>query len=148
MVVKWGPWVGCDVLQALQPAWCPKSWDQENISTILNNSPFYYVPVLMFNVYNLYTQAATTVCRGYGSAPSNGPNRVGFYFNLIMAAETVSETLCFCNHKKFWKELIAYFPWYDTGHIENDSSNNVGNVSTEPLASNDSGIFTEPSRYL
>jgi hypothetical protein len=26
--------------------------------------------------------------------------------------------------KKFWEELIAYFPWYDTGHIENDASNN------------------------
>jgi hypothetical protein len=22
-----------------------------------------------------------------------------------------------------WEELIAYFPWYDTGHIENDASN-------------------------
>jgi hypothetical protein len=28
------------------------------------------------------------------------------------------------NNKKFWEELIAYFPWYDTGHIENDASNN------------------------
>jgi hypothetical protein len=27
-------------------------------------------------------------------------------------------------NKKFWEELIAYFPWYDTGHIENDASNN------------------------
>jgi hypothetical protein len=26
--------------------------------------------------------------------------------------------------KKFWEELIAYFPWYGTDHIENDSSNN------------------------
>jgi hypothetical protein len=25
---------------------------------------------------------------------------------------------------EFWEELIAYFPWYDTGHIENDASNN------------------------
>jgi hypothetical protein len=24
----------------------------------------------------------------------------------------------------FWEELIAYFPWYDTGRIENDASNN------------------------
>jgi hypothetical protein len=22
-------------------------------------------------------------------------------------------------NKKFWEELIAYFPLYDTGHIEN-----------------------------
>jgi hypothetical protein len=27
-------------------------------------------------------------------------------------------------NKKFWEELIAYFPRYDTGHIENDASNN------------------------
>jgi hypothetical protein len=26
--------------------------------------------------------------------------------------------------KKFWEELITYFPWYHTGHIENDASNN------------------------
>jgi hypothetical protein len=25
-------------------------------------------------------------------------------------------------NKKFWEELIAYFLWYDTGHIENDTS--------------------------
>jgi hypothetical protein len=27
-------------------------------------------------------------------------------------------------NKTFWEELIAYFPSYDTGHIENDASNN------------------------
>jgi hypothetical protein len=27
-------------------------------------------------------------------------------------------------NKKVWEELIAYFPLYDTGHIENDMSNN------------------------
>jgi hypothetical protein len=27
-------------------------------------------------------------------------------------------------NKKFWEQLIAYFPWYDTGHIENDASKN------------------------
>jgi hypothetical protein len=26
-------------------------------------------------------------------------------------------------NKKFWEELIAYFPWYDTSHIENFASN-------------------------
>jgi hypothetical protein len=26
-------------------------------------------------------------------------------------------------NKKFWEELMAYFPWYDPGHIENDASN-------------------------
>jgi hypothetical protein len=27
-------------------------------------------------------------------------------------------------NKKFLEELIAYFPRYDTGHVENDASNN------------------------
>jgi hypothetical protein len=31
--------------------------------------------------------------------------------------------------KKFWEELIAYFPWIDTGHIENDASNNSSIVA-------------------
>jgi hypothetical protein len=33
------------------------------------------------------------------------------------------------NNKKFWEELIAYFPIYDTGHIENDASNNSSIVA-------------------
>jgi hypothetical protein len=32
-------------------------------------------------------------------------------------------------NKKFWEEIIAYVPWYDTGHIENDSSNNYSVVA-------------------
>jgi hypothetical protein len=32
-------------------------------------------------------------------------------------------------NKKFWEELIAYFPWYDTGHIKNDASNNSSIVA-------------------
>jgi hypothetical protein len=32
-------------------------------------------------------------------------------------------------NKKLWEELIAYFPWYDTGHIENDASNNYSTVA-------------------
>jgi hypothetical protein len=32
-------------------------------------------------------------------------------------------------NKKFWEELIAYFPWYDTGHIENNASNNSSIVA-------------------
>jgi hypothetical protein len=47
---------------------------------------------------------------------------------------------------------VAYFPWYDTGHIENDAFNSSivariryrSKVSTEPLPSNDRRIFTEP----
>jgi hypothetical protein len=32
-------------------------------------------------------------------------------------------------NKKFWEKRIAYFPWYDTGHIENDASNNSSIVA-------------------
>jgi hypothetical protein len=32
-------------------------------------------------------------------------------------------------NKKFWEELIAYFPWYDTGHIRNGASNNSSIVT-------------------
>jgi hypothetical protein len=49
--------------------------------------------------------------------------------------------------KKLWEELIAYISWYDTDNKENGASNNFsicwvcvrcrGNVSTEPLPSND-----------
>jgi hypothetical protein len=33
------------------------------------------------------------------------------------------------NNKKFWEELSAYFPRYDTGRIENDVSNNSSIVA-------------------
>jgi hypothetical protein len=32
-------------------------------------------------------------------------------------------------NKKSWEELIAYFPLYDTGHIENDASSNSSIVA-------------------
>jgi hypothetical protein len=32
-------------------------------------------------------------------------------------------------NKKFWEELIAYLPWYDTCHTENDASNNFSTVA-------------------
>jgi hypothetical protein len=35
--------------------------------------------------------------------------------------------------KKFWEELIAYFPWYDTDRIENDVSNNSSIVACVSL---------------
>jgi hypothetical protein len=33
------------------------------------------------------------------------------------------------NNKKLWEELIACFPWYDTGHIKNDASSNYSIVA-------------------
>jgi hypothetical protein len=32
-------------------------------------------------------------------------------------------------NKKFWEELIAYFPWYDTDCIENGASNTASIVA-------------------
>jgi hypothetical protein len=58
------------------------------------------------------------------------------------------------SNKKCWEELFAYFPRYDTGHIENERVQQFFyccvciryrvNVSTEPLPSKDKGIFSEP----
>jgi hypothetical protein len=31
--------------------------------------------------------------------------------------------------KEFWEELTVHIPWYDTGHIENDASNNSSIVA-------------------
>jgi hypothetical protein len=42
---------------------------------------------------------------------------------------TVFSLLSLFWNKKFWEELIAYFPWYDTGHIENDMPNNSSIVA-------------------
>jgi hypothetical protein len=47
-------------------------------------------------------------------------------------------------NKKFWEELIAYFPWYDTGHIENDASNNSSIVTCVFVTA----ITFLPSRFL
>jgi hypothetical protein len=41
----------------------------------------------------------------------------------------VSSLLSLFWNKKFWEELIAYFPRYDTGHIENDAYNNSSIVA-------------------
>jgi hypothetical protein len=73
-------------------------------------------------------------------------------------------------NKKFWEELIPYFPSYDTGHIENNASNNssivapvfvnavtflpshclatIGGIFTEPLPSNDRGIHIQTQRLM
>jgi hypothetical protein len=57
-------------------------------------------------------------------------------------------------NNKFWEELIACFPWYDTGCNEKRRIQQFfcccmcicyhGNISTELLPSKDRGIFTEP----
>jgi hypothetical protein len=53
-----------------------------------------------------------------------------------------------CSHfshaLQFWEELIVYFPWYDTGHIENDVSNNSSIVACVFVAE----VTFLPSRCL
>jgi hypothetical protein len=34
-----------------------------------------------------------------------------------------------CKNKKFWEEIIAEFPWYDTDRKENNASNNSSIVA-------------------
>jgi hypothetical protein len=45
--------------------------------------------------------------------------------------------------KNFWEEVIAYFPWYHAGHIENDASNNSIVACVFVTA-----VTFLPSRYL
>jgi hypothetical protein len=49
-------------------------------------------------------------------------------------------------YKKFWEEVIAYFPlnvaW--KGIFTEPLPSNDGGTVTEPLPSNNNGIFTEP----
>jgi hypothetical protein len=47
-------------------------------------------------------------------------------------------------NKKFWEELIAYFPCYDTGHIENDASNNSSIVASVFVTA----VTFLPSRFV
>jgi hypothetical protein len=48
---------------------------------------------------------------------------------VLFTVYDVSYRLKTYKYKKFWEELITYFPWYDTGHIENDTSNNSSIVA-------------------
>jgi hypothetical protein len=47
-------------------------------------------------------------------------------------------------NKKFWKELLTYFPRYDADHIENDASNNCSIVGCEFVTA----VTFLPSRCL
>jgi hypothetical protein len=48
-----------------------------------------------------------------------------YYGMMIMITAVITIKKTNNNNKKFWEELIAYLPSYDTGHIENDASNNL-----------------------
>jgi hypothetical protein len=51
----------------------------------------------------------------------------------LLLRETIDVLTNYVKHslyiKKFWEELIAYFPSYDTGHTEKDESNNSSIVT-------------------
>jgi hypothetical protein len=47
------------------------------------------------------------------------------YLTALPVSQTIRSSMVgWLVNKKFWEELIALFPWYDTGHVENDASNN------------------------
>jgi hypothetical protein len=81
-----------------------------------------------------YLQAnAVTVPRlGHEAFPSKH-FLIHYTRNILPLGNTYSEIqhsiFKYIINKKFWEELIAYFPWYDTGHIENDASNNSSIVA-------------------
>jgi hypothetical protein len=58
-----------------------------------------------------HTQHKTEVCL-YDQVSS----KVSFHW------VTSAANRCHINNKMFWEELIPYFPWYSTGHVENDTS--------------------------
>jgi hypothetical protein len=57
--------------------------------------------------------------------------KISLLFTLlnIQTGGTVFPPLTNPTNKKLWEELIAYFPWYVTGRIENDASNNSSIVA-------------------
>jgi hypothetical protein len=71
--------------------------------------------------------------------------------NATMVLQMLSDDT---ENRKFWEELIAYFPSYDMGHIENDVSNNSSNVACvfvtavtilpSSCVATIGGFFTEP----
>jgi hypothetical protein len=60
--------------------------------------------------------------------PRNRDLIVGRSFSLVLiSGKTVTKNNEL--NQRFWEELIAYFPIYDTGHTENDDSNNSSIVA-------------------
>jgi hypothetical protein len=56
--------------------------------------------------------------------PKTGTSQTSFHWIFWKNWKLEKRGKYIKNYKKFWEELIAYFPWYDTRHIENDASNN------------------------
>jgi hypothetical protein len=49
---------------------------------------------------------------------------LAFLLNILLPLIPVTRKQFVLKYKKFWGELIAYFPWYDTDRRENEASNN------------------------
>jgi hypothetical protein len=49
--------------------------------------------------------------------------------SLLFKNHGLSSQNTYTINNKFWEELIAYFPWYDTDRIQNDASNNYSIVA-------------------
>jgi hypothetical protein len=83
-----------------------------------------------------------------------GSSKRGRHFGGSSRLHIQGRKLNQVRNKTFWEELIAYFPWYDTGHIEKDASTNssiaacvfVTAVTFQPsrCIAMIKGFFTEP----
>jgi hypothetical protein len=51
------------------------------------------------------------------------------YFHALRTGRFFYISAIISINKKFWEELIVYFPWYYTDHIENDASNSSSIVA-------------------
>jgi hypothetical protein len=91
------------------------TWDMELMcitrNRFVNAIRFQYLASILTRTNEFCTKIKRTpiygpTCTGRPSAPGLWVGRKEKHWN-----------------KTFWEELIAYFPWYDTGHIENASNN-------------------------
>jgi hypothetical protein len=90
-----------------------------NIRQSFHNRVFFIVPC--------YTRSISMTIHIHHQQQHHGFNCLGYKDN-----------------KKFWKELIAYFPWCDTSHIQNDASNNSSIIACVFITS----VTFLPSRCL
>jgi hypothetical protein len=76
--------------------------------------------------------------------------------SICFTNSKADHTLLRPTNKKFWEEIIAYFPSYVPDQIENDASKNSivacihcrGKVFTDPLPSTDRGIHVQTYRLM
>jgi hypothetical protein len=124
-------------------------------------SPYYTLGPSSLLPHSKGRQSRMTFISRFRDAPAPNLERVTGNFNWSF---TPVFSLIY---KKFWEELVAYFPSYDSGRIDNDVSNNSSIATcvfvtavtflpshclatvrgyfyrTKPLPSNDRGIHTQ-----